>query len=66
MLDFFFDPTATAYGQRPKFVRAELSAMAEGENWAFGSTLLIKRNLLTFEIIGELDATLEKGFSPIV
>ena len=45
----FFYPTAsaTAYGQRPKFVRAEHSATAEGENCAYGPTLLftIKINL---------------------
>ena len=37
----FFYPTAsaTAYGQRPKFIRAEHSATAEGENWAYGPTL---------------------------
>ena len=37
----FFYPTtsATAYGQRPKFVRAEHSATAEGENYAYGPTL---------------------------
>ena len=37
----FFDPTAsaTAYGQRPKFVRAEHLATAEGENCAYGPTL---------------------------
>ena len=37
----FFYPTAsaTAYGQRPKFFRAEHSATAEGENWAYGPTL---------------------------
>ena len=34
-------PTAltTAYGQRPKFVRAEHSATDEGENCAYGPTL---------------------------
>ena len=39
----FFYPTASAtvYGQRPKFFRAEHSAMAEGENWAYGPTLYI-------------------------
>ena len=38
----FFDPTAlaTAYGQRPKFARAEHLATAEGENSAYGPTLL--------------------------
>ena len=43
MFEIFFDPTAsaTAYGQRPKFVRAEHSATAEGENWAYGPTLII-------------------------
>ena len=37
----FFYPTAsaTAYGQRPKFFRAEHSATAEGENCAYGPTL---------------------------
>ena len=37
----FYYPTAlaTAYGRRPKFVRAEHSAMAEGENCAYGPTL---------------------------
>ena len=37
----FFYPTAsaTAYGQMPKFVRAEHSATAEGENCAYGPTL---------------------------
>ena len=38
----FFYPTAlaTVYGRRLKFVRAEHSATAEGENWAYGPTLL--------------------------
>ena len=37
----FFYPTASAtvYGLRPKFFRAEHSATAEGENWAYGPTL---------------------------
>jgi hypothetical protein len=37
----FFYPTAsaTAYGQRPKFVKAKHSATAEGENSAYGPTL---------------------------
>ena len=41
MFAIFFDPTAlaTAYGQRPKFVRAEHSATAEGENCTYGPTL---------------------------
>ena len=45
-----FYPTAlaTAYGQRPKFFRAEHSATAEGENWAYGPTLLAK--LRTFGV----------------
>ena len=29
-----------AYSQKPKFVKAERSATAEGENYAYGSTLL--------------------------
>ena len=39
----FFYPTAmaTAYRQRPKFVRAEHSATAEGENCAYGPTLIL-------------------------
>ena len=38
----FFDPTAsaTAYGRRPKFAMAEQSASAEGENCAYGPTLI--------------------------
>ena len=38
----FFNPTAsaTAYGQKPKVVMAEHSATAEGENCAYGPTLL--------------------------
>ena len=38
----FFDPTAsaTAYGQRPNVFMAKCSATAEGENWAYGSTLV--------------------------
>ena len=37
----FFYPTASAtvYGRRLKFVRAEHSATAEGENWAYSPTL---------------------------
>ena len=38
---YVFYPTAsaTAYDRRPKFVRAEHSATAEGENCAYGPTL---------------------------
>jgi hypothetical protein len=41
MFYIFFSPMAlaTAYGQRPKFVRAKHSATAEGENCAYGPTL---------------------------
>ena len=37
----FFDPTASAtvYGQRPKFFRAEHSATAEDEFCAYGPTM---------------------------
>ena len=44
---YVFYPTAsaTAYGQRPKFVRAEHSATAEGENCAYGPTLLAKHDM---------------------
>ena len=34
-----------AYGRRPKFVMAEHSATAEGENCAYGPTLLIVLHL---------------------
>ena len=39
---YVFYPTAlaTAYGWRAKFVRAEHSATAEGENYAYSPTLL--------------------------
>ena len=48
MVEIFFDPTAsaTAYGQRPKFVRAEHSATAEGENCAYGPILVYHMTLL--------------------
>ena len=38
---YIFYPTAsaTAYGPRPKFVRAEHSATAEGEKFGYGPTL---------------------------
>ena len=44
----FFYPTAsaTAYGQRPKFFRAEHSATAEGENCAYGPTLQLGLTVL--------------------
>ena len=42
----FFCPTASAtvYGQRPKFFKAEHSATAEGKNCAYGPTLGKKAN----------------------
>ena len=43
----FFYPTASAYSQRPKFLRAEHSATAEGENHAYGPTLNLEFLLLT-------------------
>ena len=38
----FFNPTdsATVYGRRPKFFRAKYLATAEGENCAYGPTLV--------------------------
>ena len=47
----FFYPmaSATAYGQRPKFYRAEHSAMAEGENSAYGPTLHFHSSHSIFE-----------------
>ena len=48
----FFYPTAsaTAEGQRPKFVRAEHSATAEVENCAYGPTLkILNLNLYCFQ-----------------
>ena len=38
---FYPTASATAYGQRPKFFWAEHSATAEGENCAYGPTLLL-------------------------
>ena len=40
LLVFYPTASATVYGQRPKFFRAEHSATAEGENWAYGPTLV--------------------------
>ena len=41
---YVFYPTAsaTAYGRRSKFVVAKHSATAEGENCAYGPTLVLK------------------------
>ena len=48
----FFYPTAsaTAYGQRPKFVSAEHSATAEGEICAYGPTLWNMNNYLVVSV----------------
>ena len=43
---FYPTASATAYGQMPKFVRAEHSATAEGENCAYGPTLVVFNNKL--------------------
>ena len=45
---FYPTASATVYGRRPKFFRAEHSAMAEGENCAYGPTLLIKNHFSVF------------------
>ena len=45
---FYPMASATAYGQRPKFFRAEHSATAKGENCAYGPTLSLL-NLPNFE-----------------
>ena len=39
---FYPTASATAYGRRPKFFRAEHSATAEGGNCAYGPTLVSK------------------------
>ena len=46
----FFYPTAsaTAYGRRSKFVMAEHSATAEGENCGYGPTLKERNNQIAF------------------
>ena len=43
---YIFHPTAsaTAYSQRPKFVRAKHLATGEGENCAYGPTLIFSDN----------------------
>ena len=38
---FYATALATAYDRRPKFVRAEHLATAEGENCAYGPTLVL-------------------------
>ena len=50
---WFFYPTASAmaYDQRPKFLMAEHSAMAEGENWAYGPTLVVTYRLKNLAFI---------------
>ena len=46
---FYPTASATAYGQRPKFFRAKHSATAEGENCAYGPTLLRAVYFRTFQ-----------------
>ena len=41
---FYPMASAMAYGRRPKFVRAKHTAMAEGENCAYGPTLIFDIN----------------------
>ena len=43
---FYPTASATAYGQRPKFFRAEHSATAKGENCTYGPTLSFGHNFL--------------------
>ena len=50
VLQFFYPVyLPTAYGQRPKFVRAKHSATADGENCAYGPTLGLVRIIETYE-----------------
>ena len=62
----FFDPTAsaTAYGQRPKFVGAEHSATAEGENCAYGPTLQIWKTKKSSKIEDNTLGILRRSFFP--
>ena len=39
---FYRTASATTYGQRPKFARAERLATAQGENCAYGPTLMFR------------------------
>ena len=59
-----FHPTAsaTAYGRRPKFFRAEHSATAEGENCAYGPTLIISVHTIIIDFITKLP-TIQKNWS---
>ena len=49
---FYPTASATAYGRRPKFFRAEHSATAEGENCAYGPTLVFTQAYRRFEYLG--------------
>ena len=40
--------SATVYGRRPKFFMAEHSATAEGENRAYGPTLVLPKHRTSF------------------
>ena len=50
-MGFFLTASATAYGFEPKFVMAEHSATAKGENWAYGPTLDTVEHLHGFQKI---------------
>ena len=48
VLCFFITASATAYGQRRKFVRAKHSATAEGESFAYSQSLEFGRYFKRF------------------
>ena len=60
----FYNPTASAtvYGRRPKFFMAEYSATAEGENCAYGPTLILyfamQKSWMTMQVTLDLSYTL--------
>jgi hypothetical protein len=54
---FYPTASATAYGQRPKFVRAKHSATAEGENCACGPTLVNQNKKLVKHFVNFVKLT---------
>ena len=64
LCSFLSTASATAYGQRPKFFRAEHSATAEGENSAYGPTLDKIQNFLAKLLFLKCFVSATKIFNP--
>ena len=58
------DPMNELYGRKPKFIRAEHSATAKGQNCGYGLTLLGPQNLQDLIVLKALKSAGVKGDVP--